>query len=44
MRMNKLREALNSGKTALGSHVSFNNPVITERMGECGFDYIWIDT
>lgn len=42
--MNKLREILNSGRTALGTHVSLNTPVITEIMAGCGFDYIWIDT
>lgn len=42
--MNSLRSKLESGKVALGTHVSLNNPVITEMMGECGFDYIWIDT
>ena len=42
--MNRLRMKLESGKTALETHVSLNNPVITELFGECGFDYIWIDT
>lgn len=42
--MNKLREKWHSGQTALGTHVSLNNPVITELLGSCGFDYIWIDT
>lgn len=39
-----LREKLKSGKTILGTHVSLNNPVITELVGSCGYDYIWIDT
>ena len=42
--MNKLREKLNSGKTAIGSHISLADSTVTEIMGEVGFDYLWIDT
>lgn len=42
--MNLLREKLNKGQVAIGTHVSLNNPVITELVGSCGFDYVWIDT
>ena len=42
--MNQLRDRLALGGTAIGTHVSLNNPVITELLGGCGFDYVWIDT
>lgn len=42
--MNKLREKLNSGKTAIGTHVCFRDPSASELMGHAGFDYLWIDT
>ena len=42
--MNKLREKLNSGKTAIGSHISLADSTVTEIMGDVGFDYLWIDT
>ena len=42
--MKQLRERLAKGSTAIGTHVSLNNPVITELLGSCGFDYVWIDT
>lgn len=41
--MNKLREKLNSGKTAIGSHISLSDSSVTEIMGDVGFDYLWID-
>lgn len=41
--MNKLREKLNSGKTAIGSHISLSDSSVTEIMGDMGFDYLWID-
>jgi len=42
--MNKLREIIKSGRTALGSHISLNDSVITELIGRIGYDYLWIDT
>lgn len=42
--MNKLREKLMSGKTAIGSHISLADSTVTEIMGDIGFDYLWIDT
>ena len=42
--MNRLRAMLDAGKTTVGTHISLNNPVITELVGSCGFDYVWIDT
>ena len=42
--MGILRKKLESGETALGSHVSLADSVITEIMGSAGFDYLWIDT
>lgn len=42
--MNKLKSKVLSGQNALGTHVSLNDPCITELLGNIGFDYIWIDT
>ncbi len=42
--MSLLSEKLASGKTAIGSHISLNDPIITEMIGDVGFDYLWIDT
>ena len=42
--MAKLVTQLREGRTALGTHVSLNDPAITELMGGVGFDYLWIDT
>ena len=42
--MNKLKEKLHNNEVCLGTHVSLNDPVITELMGNVGFDYLWIDT
>ena len=42
--MDKLRNKLESGVAALGTHVSLNDPAITEIMGYFPYDYIWIDT
>lgn len=42
--MNLLREKMERDEVVLGTHVSLNNPVITELVGNCGFDYVWIDT
>ena len=42
--MNMLKEKLHNNEVCLGTHVSLNDPVITELMGNVGFDYLWIDT
>lgn len=42
--MNRLKEKLRKGEICLGTHVSLNDSVITELMGNIGFDYLWIDT
>lgn len=42
--MDNLRKRLDEGVTALGTHVSLNDPAITEIMGYLPYDYIWIDT
>ena len=42
--MDKLKKKLQSGITALGTHVSLNDPAITEIIGYLPFDYLWIDT
>lgn len=42
--MSILSDKLKSGSTAIGSHISLADPVISEMMGDVGFDYLWIDT
>ena len=42
--MNHLREVLQSGRTAIGTHISLSDSTATEIMGSFGFDYLWIDT
>ncbi len=42
--MNHLREVLQSGRTAIGTHISLADSTVTEIMGSVGFDYLWIDT
>lgn len=42
--MNTLKRKLESGIPAVGTHVSLNDPAITELFGNLGFDYLWIDT
>ena len=42
--MNGLREILESGRTAIGTHISFADSTATEIMGRAGYDYLWIDT
>ena len=42
--MSTLSEKLRNGTVALGTHVSLNDSVISELIGNLGFDYIWIDT
>lgn len=42
--MNRLKAKLNMGDVCFGTHISLNDPVITELTGNLGFDYLWIDT
>lgn len=42
--MNRLKEKLGTGNICLGTHISLNDPVVTELIGNVGFDYLWIDT
>ncbi len=39
----KLTEKIRAGKMVFGSHIAFDSPFITEMLGGCGFDFIWID-
>ena len=39
----KITDKVAQGKIALGSHVGFDSPFITEMIAGCGFDFIWID-
>jgi len=42
--MSLFREKFNRKESLFGTHVSLSDPVITEILGQIGFDYIWIDT
>ncbi len=42
--MNKLREKLARGETALGTHIMLNSNATTEIIARLGYDYLWIDT
>ena len=42
--MNKLKNKLHGGHPCFGTHISLNDPLITELTGNLGFDYLWIDT
>lgn len=39
----KITDKVAAGQMVLGSHVGFDSPFITEIIGGCGFDFIWID-
>lgn len=39
----KLKKKQSEKKVILGSHIGFDSPFITEMLGGCGFDFIWID-
>lgn len=41
--LQKITDKIESGKMALGSHVGFDSPFLTEALAGCGFDFIWID-
>ncbi len=40
---NKITNKVAAGKMAIGTHVGFDSPFVTEMMAGCGFDFIWID-
>lgn len=42
--MGTLVSKLRAGQPTLGSHISLNDPTISEIIGNVGFDYLWIDT
>ncbi len=41
--MNRFTAKLAQGKIALGTHISFDDPAISEMMGDAGYDFLWID-
>ena len=41
--ISELDEKLRQGHVLLGTHVGFDSPFVTEMLGGCGFDFIWID-
>lgn len=40
----KLFDKINSGKIAIGTHITGNDPQLAEIIANAGFDYLWIDT
>jgi len=42
-RAENLMEQIDSGSILVGTHVSLDTPYVSEMLGECGFDCIWID-
>ena len=42
--MNKFIEKIKKGEVPIGTHAQIGNPMISEMMGEMGFDAVWIDT
>jgi len=38
------RSKLSRGERLLGVHINACDPTLTELLGRCGFDYLWIDT
>lgn len=40
----KLFAKINRGEVAVGTHITGNDPQLTEIMAGAGFDYLWIDT
>lgn len=42
--MECLKERLRRGDFLAGTHINACDPTLTELLGSCGFDYLWIDT
>jgi len=42
--MDSLKQKLRSGKLLVGTHINLNDFVISEIVGNLGFDFLWIDT
>ena len=42
--MNRFREKLNQGRTAIGTHAQLGSMPAMEMLGVAGFDAVWIDT
>ena len=41
--LDKITRKLEAGELAVGSHVAFDSPFLTEMIAGAGFDFIWID-
>jgi len=39
-----LFKKIKEGETVIGTHITCNDPLLTEIIGNAGFDYLWIDT
>lgn len=41
--LSKITSKIENGQMAIGSHVGFDSPFVTEMIAGAGFDFIWID-
>ena len=41
--MGSIKDKIKKGEPVLGTHVHLNDNVITEMIGDVGFDFIWLD-
>jgi len=41
--LNKIREKINKNEIPIGTHIHMRENVITEMMGDIGFDFVWLD-
>ncbi len=41
--LNKIRKKISENEIVLGTIISFSDPVVSEVLCNCGFDFIWID-
>lgn len=39
-----LKERVRACDRLCGTHITLADPVITEILGQCGYDYLWMDT
>ena len=40
----RLKQRLAEKGTLFGTHVTMNDPVVSELFGYAGYDYLWLDT
>jgi len=40
----KIREKLSSGQVPIGTHCQVGEPIVTDILCNCGFDFLWLDS